>query len=71
MAKPALDIEKLTKDERLEPLEEVWDSLSRDPAGLPLTAEQEADLDRRLDSLDQDGAVGTASEDLHGRLRKQ
>jgi putative addiction module component (TIGR02574 family) len=50
-------------------LEEVWESLSRDIAGLPFTPEQEADLDRRLDSLDREGPVGISAEDLQKRLR--
>jgi hypothetical protein len=30
VAKPALDLSQLTRDERLELLEELWDSLSRE-----------------------------------------
>jgi len=64
-----VDLDKLTRDERLDLLEEVWESLSRDIAGLPFTPEQEADLDRRLDSLDREGPVGISAEDLQKRLR--
>ena len=69
MAKPALDLAKLTRDERLELLEELWDSLSRESEPLPLTEEQEAELDRRLDALDREGAVGVSPEELRARIR--
>ena len=71
MAKPALDLANLTRDERLELLEELWDSLSRESDPLPLTEEQEAELDRRLDALDREGAVGISAEVLRERIRKR
>ena len=69
MTKPALDLGKLTRDERLELLEELWDSLSSEGEPLPLTEEQEAELDRRLDALDREGAVGVSAEELRERIR--
>ena len=71
VAKPALDLTKLTRDERLELLEELWESLSREIDALPLTEEQEAELDRRLDALDRDGAVGVSPEELRERIRNR
>jgi len=71
VAKPALDLAKLTRDERLELLEKLWDSLSRESEPLPLTEEQEADLDRRLDALDREGAVGVSPEELRERIRNR
>jgi len=69
VTKPALDLGKLTRDERLELLEELWDSLSSESEPLPLTEEQEAELDRRLDALDREGAVGVSAEELRERKR--
>lgn len=71
MTKPALDLGKLTRDERLELLEELWDSLSSESEPLPLTEEQEAELDRRLDALDREGAVGVSAEELRERIRSR
>jgi len=68
VTKPALDLGKLTRDERLELLEELWDSLSSESEPLPLTEEQEAELDRRLDALDREGAVGVSAEELRERI---
>jgi putative addiction module component (TIGR02574 family) len=71
VAKPALDLEKLTRDERLDLLEEVWDSLSRELDDLPLSDGQEVELDRRLDMLDREGPVGLSPEELRERLRNR
>ena len=67
MAKPALDIETMSRDERLELLEELWDSLSGEAEGIPLTDEQRVELDRRLDALDREGAVGISPDELRAR----
>jgi putative addiction module component (TIGR02574 family) len=64
MAKPAVDIERMSRDERLALLERLWDSLSRDADALPLTAEQLAELDRRLDELEREGPSGVTPTDL-------
>ena len=58
MSKPTLDIEKLSPDERLELLEELWDSLRKEPSSVPLTPAQQEELDRRLDDLEADIASG-------------
>jgi putative addiction module component (TIGR02574 family) len=70
MAKPAVNIDSMSRDERLELLEELWDSLSREAEALPLTEEQQAELDRRLDALDREGAVGASPTELRARLRR-
>jgi putative addiction module component (TIGR02574 family) len=50
------EIFRLTPSERLALISQLWDSLEREP--LPLTAAQEAELERRLSSLDQDSRNG-------------
>lgn len=52
-------------------LEELWESLSQESDPLPLTAEQEVELDRRLDGLDREGAVGISAEELRERIRNR
>ena len=71
MAKAALDLANFTRDERLELLEELWDSLRGESEPLPLTEEQEAELDRRLDALDREGAIGVSPEELRERIRSR
>ena len=60
MDEPSVRIESLSKDERLDLLERLWDSLSETPAELPVTPAQQAELDRRSDALDRDLATGRA-----------
>ena len=58
MAKPALDLTKLTPEEKLELIDELWTSIS--PEEFPLTEEQSVELHRRLDRLDEDGPTGVS-----------
>src|SRR6202167_5621690 len=46
------EIVRLTPAERLTLIAQLWDSLEHEQ--LPLTSAQEAELDRRLSSLDED-----------------
>lgn len=60
MDEPSVRIESLSKDERLDLLERLWDSLSETPADVPVTLAQQAELDRRSDALERDLAKGRA-----------
>jgi putative addiction module component (TIGR02574 family) len=65
-----IDITGLSREEQLELLERLWESLSSDPESIPFTAAQRAELDRRLDELDRDGPTGIPAEEVLGRLRR-
>ncbi len=58
MDEPSVRIESLSKDERLDLLERLWDSLTETPADVPVTPDQQAELERRSDALDRDLAKG-------------
>lgn len=51
--KPSL--RDLPVDQRIRLVEELWDSIAADQEALPLTDEQRAELDRRLDAYEVDG----------------
>ena len=51
-------LSKLPVDERIKLVEELWDSIAFDQKALPLTDEQKAELDRRLDAYEVDGNRG-------------
>lgn len=70
MARPAVDITKLTPAERLQLVEELWDSLCDTPEAVPLTEAQRAELDRRLDDLDQEGPSGIPWDEVVRRVRR-
>lgn len=73
MSHPAFDYRHLSVAERLQLVEDIWDSIAQDaPArGLPLTEAQRAELRQRLaeDTADPDGAVPweQVREELFGR----
>jgi putative addiction module component (TIGR02574 family) len=53
-----IDIAGLSLEERLRPLDELGESLSRTPEAIPMTPAQREELDRRLDELDREGPIG-------------
>jgi putative addiction module component (TIGR02574 family) len=68
----AIDVRQFSRDERLELIEQLWDSLSDEERdSLPLTVEQEQELDRRLDALEKDGPVGISPDELREQLRRR
>jgi putative addiction module component (TIGR02574 family) len=64
-----IDIAKLTPAERLDLLEQLWDSLS--PEAIPMTDAQKEELDRRLDELDRDGPAGIPWNEVLDRIRNR
>lgn len=71
MSKPDIDIASLTPAERLNLLEELWDSLASAPSAVPLTSAQRAELDRRLDDLDVEGPIGIPWDEVLSRIRSR
>jgi len=62
------DIVRLTPAERQALIAQLWDSL--DNKQLPLTSAQEAELERRLTSLDQDRRNGVTWASLKAELEQ-
>lgn len=75
MSKPTLDIERMSPEERLELMEQLWDSLRPDPSHVPLSEAQEEELDRRLDDLEADiqsgVPLGIPWDDVLRRIRNR
>ena len=65
------DLRKLPLDERIRLVEDLWDSIAADQNALPLTAEQRAELDRRLDAYEADGDPGRPAEEVIAEIRKK
>ena len=65
------DIEMLTVKERLELIERVWDSLAMTQDDIPLTNSQRAELDRRIDELEERGPVGIPWEQVLDRIKSK
>ena len=69
MSRSSVDIAALTPDERLDLLEQLWDSLAPTPEAIPLTEAQRVELDRRLDDLAREGPVGVTWDEMLDRVR--
>ena len=73
MAQRVVDVERLTPDEQLELIGELWENLSKKPEDVPLTDAQRTEIDLRSDELDEDlragRPLGIPWEDVFRRLR--
>ena len=63
------EIVRLTPPERLALIAQLWDSLDQEQ--LPLTSAQEAELERRLGSLDEDRHDGVTWASLKAELEQR
>jgi putative addiction module component (TIGR02574 family) len=54
--------------EKLQLVEDLWDSIALEPGAVPLSAAHLAELDRRLDRLEESPTQGTRWETLRGRI---
>jgi len=73
MSKPAFDYRSLSIAERLQLVEDVWDSIATeqpDTAALPLTAAERAELDRRRDAHANDPAAAVPWTEVRAALRR-
>jgi putative addiction module component (TIGR02574 family) len=61
----------LPLNERLRLVEDLWDSIAADQDALPLTAEQQTELDRRLDAYEADKNSGRPASDVIAEVRKR
>jgi len=73
MGLPKIDWTKLSDSERLQLLDDAWESFRAAPESLPLTAAQAQEIDRRQAAW-EDGSMGSRSwdvvrEEIRERLR--
>ena len=71
MAEPKIDYRKLSIPERLELVEDIWDSIYQDADALPLTAEQRAELDRRWAEHQRDPSSAIPWEKVRDELYRR
>ncbi len=64
------DILNLSVSERIQLVEDIWDSIAEVPDSLSLTDEQKTELDRRLEAHHQDPTNGSPWEEVLSRIRK-
>ena len=66
----ASNFRKLTLEDRIRLVEDLWDSIAEDQAALKLTPEQAAELDARLDAIEVDGLHGDTASLAISRIRR-
>ncbi len=57
--------------ERIRLVENLWDSIATDQVALPMTNEQKAELDQRLDAYESDGIKGRVASEVISDIRKR
>jgi putative addiction module component (TIGR02574 family) len=62
------EILKMSVEERIRLVEEIWETVSSDPAALPVTDAQNQELDRRLEDLDRNPEAGRTWEEFRSEL---
>lgn len=65
----AEEIARLSPEERLDLIEQLWDSLS--DADVPLPPAQQTELERRLATLDEDRSRAVTWDDLKAELARR
>jgi putative addiction module component (TIGR02574 family) len=63
--------QQLPVEERIKLVEDLWDSIAADQQALRLTAEQKAELDRRLDAYEIDKNHGRTATDAVADIRRK
>lgn len=66
-----MELHNLSIDERLRLVEDIWDSIAADQGVLPLTDEQKAELDQRLDIYELDKNVGRAAAEVIADIKEK
>jgi len=61
---------KLSVPERIQLVEDIWDSIAEMPEELPLTEAQQAELDRRLDAYHRNPEGGLPWEYVKEAIRR-
>ena len=70
MGHPAIDIDSMAPEDRLELIGELWDSLTRTPDSIPVPEAHLRELDARLDALEKGEAELVEWDEVRRRLRK-
>jgi putative addiction module component (TIGR02574 family) len=65
------DIIELSVAERIQAVEDIWDSIAAVPEAVPLTEYQKAELDRRLEAYHRNPDAGAPWAKVRERIRNR
>jgi putative addiction module component (TIGR02574 family) len=71
MSRPAIEIDSLSAEQRLELIETLWESLVQDQSSIPVTEAQRRILDQRLDEISAGDDAGIPWEEVKARITKR
>jgi putative addiction module component (TIGR02574 family) len=71
MSEPAFNFDSLSVSERIQLVEDLWDSIAATVADVPLTAAQSDEIDRRLESLERDPRAGAPWSEVRARIEER
>ena len=65
------EIRQLSIAERIQLVEDIWDSIAAAPEPLEITPAQRAELDQRLEDYQQDSTAGATWDEVKAKLQSQ
>ena len=65
------NLKLLPVDERIRLVEDLWDSIASDQSALPLTPDQRAELDKRLDAFEITKDPGRPVDEVISEIRNR
>ncbi len=65
------EITQLSTAERIQLVEDIWDTIATQPEEVALTEAQTQELDRRLEAYKQDPAANASWQEVQQRVRQQ
>lgn len=65
------NLKNLPIDQKIQLVEDLWDSIAAQQTELPLTIEQRTELDKRLSAFEKDGNKGHSAEDVIQEIRSR
>lgn len=71
MSTKAADILELSIAERIQIVEDIWDSIAAVPEAVELSEEQKKELDRRLEAYHQNPDAGSPWIEVRERIRNR
>lgn len=65
------EILSMSVSERIQLAEDIWDTIAEVPEAIPLSDDEKAELDRRLDAYHKDPTMGSPWEAVRRKIRDQ
>lgn len=71
MKTPIPGLDQLSTSERLQLVQDLWDSIAAEPDSVPVTEAQQQELERRLSAYREEKDAGASWAEVKERLRDE